>query len=201
MKNLHVILDIDQTLIDSIPNNLIKGLNLRVPQYYCSENNLAIWTRKNLDKFLNYLDKNVKYISIWTNGSRGWLNYIVDNILNKYINRRRFKYLLSNESSDYIMYENNHLLIKDLNKLANKQLIDLKNTILIDDNYHNCILNKNNTIPLKKFNIKLENTELKRGDAFLYIIQVLEILKKSNNIAETLRKVYAEMNNYDNLFG
>lgn len=206
MVNLHIILDIDQTLIDSMDrNNYIKmSDSLRDPNYYCSENNLVIWRRDNLEKFLNYLDKNVKYISIWTNGTKGWLHYILNNILYRYINPKRFKWLLSRDSSNEIIYNNSPILIKDLSKiikLQNNKYLTTKNTVLIDDNLHNCLLNKNNTIPIKKFVIELEKKNPKRGEAFNFIIEILQILKKSNDVSLTLNNVYKTMSNYEKLFG
>ena len=81
MNNLHVILDIDQTMIDSMPfHSYLKNAgNMPKPDFI--ENDHAIWMRPGLPEFLKYLDKNVKYISIWTNGSDGWLNHVLNNII------------------------------------------------------------------------------------------------------------------------
>lgn len=208
MVQLHIILDIDNTLIDSLQKEvyLQNRSSLRNPDKLCELNDMCIWERPHLKEFLNYLDKNVKYISIWTNGSRGWLDYILKNVLSKYINPKRFIHLISVEFSDQKLISklNQVVLVKDINKLITKyprKDISLKNTVLIDDNIYNCYFNKTNTIPVKKFLIKYEKTESKRNNAFIYIIEIIKILKKSQNVADTLNKVYSDMNNYEMLFG
>jgi hypothetical protein len=208
MVQLHIILDIDQTLIDSMQKenyNKIKS-SVRKPDYYCESNGLVVWERSNLKEFLNYLDKNVRYLSIWTNGSRGWLEYVLKNILSRYINHRRFLHLVSVEFSDrkLITDLNQIVLVKDIKKLLNKfprKNINLKNTILIDDNIYNCFYNKDNTIPLKKFLIKLERVDSKRSLAFNFLINIIEVLKKSEDVSITLNRVYGDLSGYDKLFG
>jgi len=208
MVQLHIILDIDQTLIDSMRHDEYNGKrsNLRKPDYVCRENGLVVWERQNLRQFLNYLDKNVRYISIWTNGSRGWLDYVVNNILAKYIKKQRFLHLVSVEFSDrkMIMDLNQVILVKDINKLITRfprKDVNKRNTVLVDDNLYNCFFNKNNTIPIRKFIIEKEKEEPKRGMALNYLMQIIKVLKNSQDVSITLNKVYGDMSNYDQLFG
>jgi len=208
MVQLHIILDIDQTMIDSMRQEVYeeKKMKLRKPDNFCRDNGLVVWERQHLKKFLNYLDRNVRYISIWTNGSRGWLNYVLYNILSKYIKPQRFLHLVSVDFSDkkFITNLNQVVLVKDINKLLMKfpkRDVSLKNTVLIDDNLFNCYYNKNNTLPIKKFSIELEKTELKRGMALNYLIDIIKTLKNTQDVSITLSKVYGDMDNYDKLFG
>ena len=92
--DLHIILDIDQTLVDNMSmfeyeSNKDK---LRKPDFI--KESMCIWTRPNLREFLDFLNKNIKYISIWTNGSFSWLYYVLTTILTKYLHKKRFLLLL-----------------------------------------------------------------------------------------------------------
>ena len=93
--DLHIILDIDQTLIDNMSSYEYEKNKekLRKPDFI--KESMCIWTRPNLKEFLDFLDKNVKYISIWTNGTFSWLYYVLTTILTKYLPKKRFLLLLS----------------------------------------------------------------------------------------------------------
>ena len=204
MNDIHIILDIDQTLVDSMEKYrwFMEKKNVRVPDYFLPE--MAIWERVGLKEFLEYLDKNVKYISIWTNGSEDWLKFVVHKILSKYISPKRFSMLLSVKYSVTRSVNGVNALVKDINlviKKINNPKITLKNTVLIDDNIYNCLYNKSNTLPIKKFVITKELNEPKRSESFFYIKQILEILKKTKDVRQTLTNVYSNIESYDNLFG
>ena len=95
---MHIILDIDNTLIDSldiISYNRVKDL-VKIPDHI--GNGMFIWERPYLGNFLNYLDKNIKYISIWTNANKEWLHFILHTVLSKYLKPERFSLLLNIES-------------------------------------------------------------------------------------------------------
>ena len=93
--DLHIILDIDQTLVDnmSIDEYNRNQDKLRKPDFI--KETMCIWMRPHLKELIEFLDKNVKYISIWTNGSFSWLYYVLTTILSKYISKKRFLLLLS----------------------------------------------------------------------------------------------------------
>ena len=200
MKNALIILDIDQTLIDSYDLEtyrilLNKENTFIKPSFLCKRNNVVIWEREGLNIFFKYLDNNFKYIGIWTNGTQYWLNFVFDNILSKYLKKDRFILLFSiDKSINKIVSINNknyyNMFIKDLNTIwhmFSKLNIDIsnKNTLLIDDNFHNCYFNKNNSIPIRKFDI-LNNNK----DNFNDTIKLLDYLKKSDNFSRTLYNMY-----------
>lgn len=203
MNNLHIILDIDQTMLDNMSYfdyNRNKN-HIRKPDFI--ENDICIWIRPKLIDFINFLDKNVKYISIWTNGTSSWLKFIVHKILSKYIPHNRFHLLLSIDFSTPQVIERNKIFIKDTSKIFLKfphKDININNTILIDDNYHNCTFNKHNSLPIKKYFVmdELKNKRLEKDLDF--IIQIITVLKKSKNVSETLKNVYSSLDNYDKLF-
>jgi hypothetical protein len=204
--DLHIILDIDQTLVDNMSlyeynKNIDK---LRKPDFV--KESMYIWVRPNLKEFIEFLDKNVKYISIWTNGTFSWLYYVLTTILSKYISKKRFLLLLSVEYSikkEITMNGMTSLIpIKNIGEMIIRfpnNNISLYNTVLIDDNYYNCIHNRNNTIPIKKY-YALEEIKGTRNNDLLFIKQIIIELKKSKNVQKTLKAVYDGIVDYNKLF-
>ena len=204
--DLHIILDIDQTLVDNMSMNEYENNKnkLRKPDFM--KETMCIWTRPHLKEFIEFLDKNVKYISIWTNGSFSWLYYVLTTILSKYLPKKRFLLLLSIEYSIKQEITNNGMIsmipIKNIGEMIKRfpnNNISLYNTVLIDDNYHNCIFNRNNTIPIKKY-YALEEMKGTRNNDLMFIIQIIIELKKSKNVQKTLNGVYDGITDYNRLF-
>jgi hypothetical protein len=204
--DLHIILDIDQTLIDNMSSYEYEKNKdkLRKPDFI--KESMCIWTRPHLKEFIEFLDKNVKYISIWTNGTFSWLYYVLTTILSKYLPKKRFLLLLSvdysiketitmNGMTSMIPIKNIESIIK---RFSNNN-ISLYNTVLIDDNYHNCFHNKYNTIPIKKY-YALEEIKGTRNNDLMFIIQIINELKKSKNVQKTLKGVYDGIADYNKLF-
>lgn len=204
--DLHIILDIDQTLVDNMSMNEYENNKdkLRRPDFI--KETMCIWIRPHLKEFLEFLNKNVKYISIWTNGSFSWLYYVLTTILSKYINKKRFLLSLSVEYSIKQEITNNGMTsiipIKNIGEMIKRfpnNNTSLLNTVLIDDNYWNCVFNKYNTIPIKKY-YALEEIKGTRNNDLLFIKQIILELKKSKNIPKTLKGVYNGMTDYNKLF-
>ena len=204
--DLHIILDIDQTLVDNMSMNEYEKNRdkLRKPDFI--KETMCIWIRPHLKEFLEFLNKNVKYISIWTNGSFSWLYYVLTTILSKYIHKKRFLLSLSVEYSIKQEITNNGMTsiipIKNIGEMIKRfpnNNTSLLNTVLIDDNYWNCIFNKYNTIPIKKY-YALEEIKGTRNNDLLFIKQIILELKKSKNIPKTLKGVYDGMTDYNKLF-
>jgi hypothetical protein len=177
---------------------------LRKPDFI--KESMCIWTRPNLREFLDFLNKNIKYISIWTNGSFSWLYYVLTTILTKYLPKKRFLLLLSVDYSIKQSIEMKGMTaiipIKNIGEMIKRfpnNNISLYNTVLIDDNYHNCIFNRNNTIPIKKY-YALEEVKGIRNNDLMFIIQIIIELKKSKNVQKTLKGVYDGIVDYNRLF-
>ena len=204
--DLHIILDIDQTLVDnmSIDEYNKNQDKLRKPDFM--KETMCIWIRPHLKELIEFLDKNVKYISIWTNGSFSWLYYVLTTILSKYIPKKRFLLLLSIDYSIRKPIEINGITslvpIKDIEVMIQRiqnNNISIYNTVLIDDNYYNCASNKYNSVPIKKY-FALEEVNGIRNKDLLFIKQIIMELKKSKNVQKTLKGVYNGIADYDRLF-
>jgi TFIIF-interacting CTD phosphatase-like protein len=89
--------------------------------------------------------------------------------------------------------------IEEMIKRFPNNNISLYNTVLIDDNYYNCIFNRNNTIPIKKY-YAIEEVKGIRNNDLMFIIQIIMELKKSKNVQKTLKSVYDGIADYNKLF-
>jgi len=198
--DMHVILDIDQTMIDSMSlweYNRNKN-NLRKPDY--SFNDVVVWERPHLKQFLNYLNKNIRYISIWTNGTEPWLNLVVNNIISKYIPKKRLFLLMSIDYSTPYNINNTQIFVKQVPPILKRNSqynVSLKNTVLVDDNYYNCSYNKYNSIPVKKFFAMEEKN--RKNNELLCVIDIINTLKNSQDVNLTLKNVYDRIPEYDKL--
>lgn len=199
--DMHVILDIDQTMIDSMSlweYNRNKN-NLRKPDY--SFNDVVVWERPHLKQFLNYLNKNIRYISIWTNGTEPWLNLVVNNIISKYIPKKRLFLLMSIDYSTPYNINNTQIFVKQVPPILKRNSqynVSLKNTVLVDDNYYNCSYNKYNSIPVKKFFAMEEKN--RKNNELLCVIDIINTLKNSQDVNLTLKNVYDRIPEYNKLF-
>lgn len=206
MKKLHIILDIDNTLIDSLSSYDYFRFKseVRIPDAKFDEANMYIWKRPYLEEFLSYLNITASHISIWTNGTDGWLKFIFNNIIKPHLDESKITFLLSIDFSTQIQINKDNFIakvpVKEMKKIFNNNSFGFShnNTILIDDNFYNCWFNKYNSIPSRKYIVINENK--KRNKDLLYIIKIIEKLKKSDNISDTLKKVYDGIDNYNDLF-
>ena len=202
---MFLILDIDNTLIDTLPKNkymelLNNGEIKRKPDHHID--GMVVWERTGLKNFMNFLDKNIEYLGIWTNGNNFWMNFVIGKILSKYISPNRFilKYSIQKSSSEILNEKdsngNNYqikVFIKKLENVFNSKFNET-NTLLLDDYLYNCIYNKFNSLPIKKFLItKGEDKGLDKA------MIILKNLRRCKNIKNSLEKVYEGVN-YENLF-
>lgn len=203
MNELHVVLDIDNTLIDSVNKNEYENIkyDVRSPDLYYPQAQMLIWTRPHFQDFLKFLNEHVKYISIWTNGTKHWLDFIYNNLIAKHIDPRKIGFLFSIDYSTPIMIRNGNvsgkIYVKELKRILSNNA-SLRNTILIDDNYYNCYFNKNNSIPIKKYHIVHEKR--KKYNELKNITEILISLKASQDVSETMGRVYQSIGDYEKLF-
>lgn len=79
-KDKNIILDIDGTLIDSVPADYAIENNLPKPDIVSPWGDF-IYKRPHLDDFLKYCHMNFKNVAIWTAGDDAWADLIVSKIL------------------------------------------------------------------------------------------------------------------------
>lgn len=204
---MFLILDIDNTLIDTLRKDRYvelknQGVIERPPDHFIE--GMVVWERTGLKNFINFLDKNIKYLGIWTNGNNFWMNFVITKILSKYISPRRFvlKYSIDKSTIQLINEQDKNgnryqvkVFIKKLENIFNvSKIFNETNSLLLDDNFYNCFFNKNNSLPIKKFSIiNGEDNCLEKA------IIIINNLKNCKNINSSLINVYKGVD-YEKLF-
>jgi hypothetical protein len=185
-KNIHLILDIDCTLLyaSNIKDDRFKyipiyfdkiSLRKKKPTFY-------IYLRPNLQYFLQYCFDNFKSVSLWSLGDKSYVN-IINNLLQSIYNIPKFKTVLSRSdyASDYLEYcpinkiwqPRMDMLSKNLQYLFNdNNEFNQKNTLFIEDTINAHVNNFKNIIQIKRFG------------AISYILRDDELLNLINKFNE-----------------
>jgi len=189
MQKKNVILDLDQTLINSEPLENFpfkdKGIKEKVLHFdiYNMDDIYLTAARPYLEEFLDELFKNYN-VSIWTAASNSYMCFIIEHILLKNTNRKLdyvfFDYHCDLSQREYDYSKKLDLLFDILN-ITN---YDSTNTIIIDDLKEVFQCQPDNAINIKPFNILDKNSE---NDCELkYIFNKIEskfmLLSKPNSI-------------------
>jgi len=149
-KRINIILDLDNTLISSVPyrrisntTNSYRTLNLR---HHVFENSYVIYERPGVQSFLDFLFKHFD-VSVWSAATKEYVMFIVDNIVCAK-RGRRLKMVLHSEHCD-MSRKINPSTPKDMRFLWHNPRIygfTPENTFIIDDlpavyvaQPHNCI--------------------------------------------------------------
>ena len=162
-KNIHLILDIDCTLLyaSKIKDNRFRyipiyfdkiSIRKRKPSFY-------IYLRPNLQYFLEYCFDNFKSVSLWSLGHKSYVN-IISNLLQSIYNIPKFKKVLSrsdyafdNTFSDFEIFQPRiNILSKNLQRLFNdKNDFNQNNTLFVDDTINVHENNFKNLIQIRRF--------------------------------------------------
>ena len=172
---MHIILDIDQTLIYTVMKDEIMGLNRNINNLPYHENEHFItFERPYLQDFLDFLFSNFE-VSIWTHGEEGYAEWV----LSKILQGRKVKYLFHRDHCNlsYELYGN----LKDLRMLWDNMKLDFNpsQTILIDDLESNCSHQPDKCIQVIPFIPYRRDNELNR---------VMNELKNKSNLANYVPK-------------
>jgi hypothetical protein len=182
-RKINVILDLDSTLLCSVPLNVIemnpevfKELNEKL-KYVDMKPFYRVYLRPHLDEFLDFLFDEFN-VSVFTAAERDYAKFVVDNIVKK--NHQDYHL-------DFIFYSyHNMISLRTYNQM--KQLSMLwnmfnmyyfypSNTVIIDDYDMVKRSNPYNCLQIKKFDINLE-TAMKNKDEILQDKSLLNVAKK-----------------------
>ena len=162
MKKITVFLDIDSTLICSVPHSVLKEYPYHqyIPLRYIDtppelfEDGYRIFIRQNLQEFLTYVFHNFD-VGIWTHGMKDYATFIVKNIILNGHPERKIKYFLSRDDCEEAMrlYPG----LKNFNYLYHKYSeISPSNTVIIDDTFYVKETNPYNCIAIIPFKIEIK---------------------------------------------
>lgn len=179
--NSCIVLDIDHTLIYSIPKSETSTLReISSKRSFDYElNNFYGLFRHNMVEFLKWCFDNFDYVVIWSAGSYRYVHQMMD-IMFKDVGN--FPYFVLTRDDCYYFDD---ILTKPMNLVINKFSeqdikIDLKNFFIIDDIEENFIFNKTYGIIIEKFYGDIDN-ELARIKFYISNLEGVDILDKDGN--------------------
>jgi TFIIF-interacting CTD phosphatase-like protein len=168
-KPINVILDLDNTVIYSIPcEKLPKNENNHHHSmtFHKMDDDYYVFERPGLQDFLDWLYDNYN-ISVWSAASPDYVEFIVKNVIEK--NGRKIDFVLNSDNCEQCQEIFGDKHIKNLKMLWN--IHDLYgfgplNTLIIDDLKMVCKVQPNNSIQIKSFNtntkMSIKDDELKK---------------------------------------
>jgi hypothetical protein len=146
VKKLNIVLDIDETLINSVEMDTIKELKNKAKQKRFNsqklEDEYVIFERPGLQLFLNYLFKHFN-VSVWSAGTKSYVRFIVDKMIRKNNKKRSVKVVLCRDHCD--LSEKKYKKLKNLALLWEELKLpgfSKENTVIIDDLKENCTDNR-----------------------------------------------------------
>tara|TARA_Y100000816_G_C25849089_1_gene443575 strand:- start:55 stop:609 length:555 start_codon:yes stop_codon:yes gene_type:complete len=177
---VNIVLDLDETLVHT-NRKYIKKANLDKNQVSTKISGFTyvINKRPHLRKFIEYVFKNFKTVSIWTAADKVYALHILNIIFTPdEINRLKFVYTRGKCSKCKDSY------VKNMNHVFNDfKGFTKENTLLIDDNPDHFMV-KNSIyyiLPIKKFDLKKQNNI----DSELY--KIMRIMNKSNTTKDIIK--------------
>lgn len=158
-KKVNVFLDLDNTLISSIPSDVFPSDDPKVMsllnsnfKYHNMDNIYVVFERPHVQEFLDYVFDNYN-VSVWTAASKSYALFIID----KVILTKPGRHL------DYVLYDSHtkhsdkkYKTIKKLDTIWEIYKLpgyDKSNTIIIDDLPEVHKSQPNNSIQIKEFEI------------------------------------------------
>jgi len=174
---MNFILDLDETVIHSVPINQSSNPNSSGLDYHEMTGYFYVYERPHLQDFLDYLFKHYK-VSIWTAASKDYATFIIDKIILAGKPERKIEYFLFNYHCR-LSGQITPNCTKNLSMLWDTWKIpgfSPDNTILMDDYIENTYVHqKYNCIIAMPFNAK---DKYAKDDMFL--LEVLDTLKENN---------------------
>lgn len=183
MKDIeNIFLDLDSNIIHSVvikDRKINQGEfnNLKYYDYFDEEDKdtYRIFLRPYLEEFLDYIFKNYN-VSVFTAADKPYALFIAENIIckkNRKIDYIFWEYHTAISEKVYSQHKSMRM-IQDVFKLDN---YTLKNTVIMDDNYHVYFPQKNNCIISIPFYSTYKNSS---SDKFL--INLLKMIKNNRSI-------------------
>lgn len=155
-KKVHIVLDLDNTLIQSRLSRTKKPpdfeINVAGEHYY-------VYKRPGLDKFIMNLFDNAKSVSVWTAATKDYCNQILKNIFTNE-ERKKLRFVWSRNKT---INRDGYWYLKDMNRVF-QQVRYMKpwNTLLLDDNPDHFVVSPNNVLGIKPWNGDRKDCELSK---------------------------------------
>lgn len=181
-------LDLDATLIDSIPVEeyqeiLAKHPGARHPDMYHSGH--AIFVRPNLRLFLGYVFRNCANVFIWTAADAGWADPILEELIYPRLRARDdFDFIWRFPQCKRTTFSDRHVgWSKPLSKVyaAYPGKYSMTNTVFVDDNPDSYVYNPQNAIAIQRYDARRELTKNYQDDHLLRAITMIMQIEEEMN--------------------
>lgn len=142
-KKLHIVLDLDNTLISSFHESQCKTPDF---DFKIDNERFFVYKRPYLNLFLREIFNNAKSVSVWTAASRGYCNKILKHILSLQ-QRSKLRFIWSRNKT---VCKDQACYLKDMSKVfAAFRNMNENNTFLLDDNKNHLITSPYNVECIK----------------------------------------------------
>jgi hypothetical protein len=177
---LLVVLDIDMTLIHSVPYAICRHSQPRDERHLSDDNKLVIYKRPHANALLNYLlTTEGYYVGVFSAGTRDWVDYVLQRVFQ--IPLRSFYFISAQENCTRTpnrAYPNCIQLHKDLNPVWNDTTstdlgLTRRSTIMVDDRRDGVIMQPRNALFVTPFNV-LDDPLYYADDVFCQILLQLQ---------------------------
>ena len=177
-KKINIFLDLDNTLISAVPTEEMKWTKQNKDKaknfdFHKLDNLYVIFERPNVQIFLDYLFENFN-VSIWSAGTRDYVLYIIQKVLNK----RKLDYVFFSYHCDIVKYitGDGPKDLTILSKTFGLNKFDMNNTIIIDDLKDVKNIQPCNCFQIKEFEFTDEGSE--NDNSLLELIDKLKEYKE-----------------------
>jgi RNA polymerase II subunit A small phosphatase-like protein len=176
MKEILLVLDLDETLLYATTNRLIQQEDFVAGIYY-------VYVRPDLEYFLSQLAENFK-LAIWSSADDVYVEQIVNKIKPSAVNFE-FIWGRSRTTKKRMSLTDEYHYVKRLSKVKRKGFL-LERTLIIDDTTEKSMLNYGNAIQMTEFTGDPNDAEL------LLLASYLEKLRSVENVRQIDKRYWRE---------
>lgn len=200
-KMSHIVLDIDQTLID----HRLDEPHESYDHVHCDQSTLDtiyIYKRPYMDKFIKFCFHQFETVSLWTAGCQGWLNMFLKHVVDQQYSDK-FLFTYSHDRCKTVniytgCYSSKTYHTKQLRKIwntgkAKNAGITKYNLLMVDDTPQNYGYNYGNGIPIKPFDVD----DMEKDCELWKLCSYLKDLSKVKNVRKIDKRCWFYDDNDD----
>ena len=183
-QKIHVVLDLDQTLIHALTKNEYDALPAEEKSRYFVKHVMdeyyIIHERPGVQKFLDYIFANFK-VSVWTAASKDYAVFVIDNVILTKPDRK-LEYVFFSHHCE--MSKKYYKGLKQLDMLSEKFHLPMGQTFIVDDNNEVHGPQPNRCVHIPEFDV---TTGTGHEDNKMHLLlMVMEELKGHGDVAKAV---------------
>lgn len=166
---MHIVLDLDETLIHSET----RALPGRPHDFYFEP--FFVWIRPGALEFIQFCQQHCQSVNVWTAATSGYAREIVNRL---FVIKPHIVYTQKN-----CAVAEDGMLHKPLRKIiARRPGMTLANTVMVDDRVHTARENFHNIIPMPPFNCNPQDNMLPRLREFISVFLFHQDVRRVNKL-------------------